>query len=137
MNFNKTTEYSLRILIYISKHSPRTISATELYTNLNLPYKFVSKILTQLSKLGFISTQKGRDGGAILAAPSEKLKIIDIIKSLESKDVFEKCILGFSKCNSKNPCSLHNFWAAQRDELYKEFSILTLSDLNTNKLSRF
>jgi len=127
MRLNKTTQYAIRILSYIeNKKDIDFHNAKELSENLDIPYKFLSKLMTILVKAKLIKSIRGRDGGYILSKAPKEIKIIDILEVFDDKLSDNECILGIGICDNQNPCALHNQWIKPKsliDEMFYKTSL--------------
>lgn len=117
--FSKTSEYAIRILSYFSIHEGETLSASFLHKELGIPYKYLTRLITTLSKAGFLEPIKGRSGGFTMIKRPEDIYINEIVQAVEGSVDYEGCIMGFSSCDSKNPCLLHQKWIDIRGEIKK------------------
>lgn len=130
MQLDNTTQYTIRILSYIAKYgTSRLYSAKELSEILNIPYKFLTKIMTELVKSGFVESIKGREGGYKLSKPAKEISIHDILESSNKLVGDTKCILGIGECDEKNKCALHDQWVKPRDLIKKMYKDTTLDKL--------
>ncbi len=137
MKFSKTTEYALRILTYMVKDSSKLHSAKKLVEDLKISDKYLRKLMTDLTKTGFIVSLQGRDGGYKFLREPENIKIIDVIEAIEGIEAYTSCALGFPHCGDINPCALHSIWAPIRDEFMKMIQEKSLRDLDITKVSTF
>ncbi len=137
MKLNKTTEYALRILIYMAKRPMELYTAGMLVDELKVSDKYLRRIMTDLSKSGFIKSTQGRIGGYSFAKDPSDILLIDIIDAVEGADKLNGCVLGFETCSSTNPCAMHETWSPVRNELNKVFRQTRLSELDFEKILRF
>lgn len=130
MQLNNTTQYAIRILSYIAKNGDsRLYPAKELSEKLNIPYKFLTKIMTELVNKSFVSSIKGRVGGYALAKKANEISVLDIIDIYIDPETRKKCILGMGLCDDSNKCGLHDKWVNPRDlinDMYKNTTLDTL-----------
>ncbi|HIE16178.1 MAG TPA: transcriptional regulator, partial [Bacteroidales bacterium] len=64
LQLSNTSKYTIRILAYMVNHKDSPlISAKELSDKLEIPYKFLTKIMRELVSVGFIESIRGREGG--------------------------------------------------------------------------
>lgn len=130
MQLHNTTQYAIRILSYIAKYgTSRLYPAKELSETLNIPYKFLTKIMTELVKSDFVDSIKGREGGYKLARPAQKISIYDILGSFRELEDDTKCVLGIGECDGNNKCALHDQWVEPRDLIRKMYKDTTLDKL--------
>lgn len=130
MQLHNTTQYAIRILSYIAKNgNDRLYSAKELSETLNIPYKFLTKIMTELVKSNFVNSIKGREGGYDLSKPSAEISIKDILETFKELEDDTKCVLGIGECDGNNKCALHDQWVEPRNLIRKMYSSTTLDKL--------
>ena len=129
MILNKTTRYALTVLGFMATRDEEKYSAEYLYEQLSIPKRYLRRLLTDLSRLGFISSAKGRNGGFVFAMPPEEISILRIINSLEEPDAMDKCILGFSCCIVVKPCAMHDQWVEARSKMSNTLTNTSLATL--------
>lgn len=133
MHFSKTTEYAIRVLSYLHRYSSTTHSVNVLHQELDLPYKYLTKMMTQLVKKGLVSASRGREGGLSLAKSADSIRLCDILEAIGEPLESERCILGFDKCDASNPCALHDQWAPPKAMIEEMLTTTTLASLLQNK----
>jgi len=130
MKLNNTSQYAIRILAYITDHKEKTLfSAAELSNELNIPYKFLTKIMTELVKADFIESIRGREGGFKLKKSAAEIKVDDVLNIFNDSVKDEECILGIGFCNSVCKCALHDQWMEPKLLIQKMFRESTLEDI--------
>lgn len=130
MTLNKTSEYALRILIFMAKDSSQLYTAKQLVNTLKVSDKYLRRIMTNLSKDGFIKSLQGRDGGYVFVKSPNEITLYDIIDSVEGMEKLNNCILGFESCSCENPCAMHTNWQEMRIKLLKLYKETKLSNVN-------
>jgi Rrf2 family transcriptional regulator, iron-sulfur cluster assembly transcription factor len=128
MHFSKTAEYAIRVLSYLHYYGEKSHSANVLHKELSLPYKYLTKLMTELVKKGLVQASRGRDGGFSLAKDANAILLSDILEAVGEPSEFERCILGFETCNALNPCDLHNNWI-QPKKMIEAMLHITLDSL--------
>ncbi len=129
MTLSKTTEYALRILTLMASDTEKMYSSLYLHDKLNIPKKYLQRLLTDLSKNGLIKSIQGRNGGFVFAKKIEKIFISDIIDAVEGFSKTPSCFFGFEKCALDDPCVMHDVWVASQQELIKVLSSTSLLNL--------
>jgi Rrf2 family transcriptional regulator, iron-sulfur cluster assembly transcription factor len=124
MSFMATQDYEL----YTSKL---------LYEKLNIPERYLRRLLTQLSKNGFIISTQGRNGGYFLNKKANKIHLSDIINSIDDFNSFKACILGYETCTNETACPFHTIWCDNNNRIIKTLSRTTLGDVKKNKIVRY
>ena len=137
MKLSKTSEYALRILIFMAKNPEELYTAKYLIEKLNVSDKYLRRLMTDLSKSSFIRSTQGRDGGYTFAKDIHDIFLYDIIDSVEGMEHLNDCVLGFNECSCTNPCAMHDDWIIIREKLNKVFRKTKLSDLEFDKILRY
>ena len=135
MNFTKTTEYALRILGYMSLQEAELHTADQLSERLHISKKYLQRILTDLSKSGFLKSIKGRNGGFIFERSPEQIFLSEIIAITEGVNWEPKCLFGFGECAFENACAMHEIWCDTHHSLVAMLKNTRLTDLRKTNLS--
>ena len=94
-----------------------------------LPRNFLSKIFQDLARAGFLKSRRGRGGGYALARSADKIRLLEIIGSIQ--DPFPEqsvCVLRPSSCTANQPCVLHESVVAWEELIRKRLEDTTLSE---------
>lgn len=134
MFISKTSEYALRILTYMALSNETLFSAKNLYEELTIPKRYLMRLLTDLSKSGFIEATRGRMGGYVFAKPLDTIYLSEIIDSVEGLESFEGCVLGNTVCPVDKPCAMHQIWEKPKQAFLETIKKTTLADLKNDKV---
>lgn len=129
MILSKTTEYALTILGFMATRNEEISSAEYLHQQLNIPRRYLRRLLTDLSKHGFLNSTKGRNGGFVFAKDLKEISFANIIEAIEGTDILNRCLLGFSCCLVDKPCIMHDAWMEASDKMKETLSNTSLADL--------
>ncbi len=83
MRLNKSTGHAVRILVYCAKSEDELVKVAEIARRLDITQQNTFKIVHLLNKGGFLGSVRGRKGGVRLARPAAKIRIGDIVRSIE------------------------------------------------------
>lgn len=131
MLLTKKSEYALLSLISIAKSdSPKNVD--ELSRELRIPKSFLAKIMQNLAKNEIVISQRGVNGGFILAKPYDELTILSITTAAEERipSVFE-CAPSMEACPSEsgNLCSVWPLLNNLQGKINLFLEDLTLKDI--------
>lgn len=132
MNFSKTTEYALRILSYISLDENKLYSTIELSEKLDIPYRYLRKLMNILSKQGLLNSIQGKQGGYKIAKSLSDITLFEIVNATEDFSKENQCFFGFQECPLQNRCSMHNKWGEVRDQTFSILKNTTLLDIKND-----
>lgn len=130
MILSRTTEYALAVLSFMATRNHELYTAELLHQELQIPRQYLRRLLTDLSKKGFIVSTRGRNGGFVFARDMSTINIAQIIDAMEGADAMNTCLLGFTACVAGHPCVMHNLWAEARLKMIETLTKTTLADLN-------
>jgi Rrf2 family protein len=137
MIFSKTTEYAVRILTFMVSHNMTLYTAKYLHEQLQIPYRYLSKLMTSLVKNGYLSSVRGREGGYNIKADPSRLTVSDIMEAVEGIDGFKTCVLGLPECSEENPCAMHYVWEKNKEVFVHTLRTTTIAELTTNKIGQY
>jgi len=129
--FTNSSKYAIKALCVIVEHSSieRKLLVKEIAEQTGIPRPFLSKILQQLSSKDYISSTKGRNGGFYIEEEQLEKSLLDIIIEVEGKNKLQRCAINFDECDAQNPCPIHDFIAAAKNELQQNVKNIKLKDL--------
>lgn len=137
MKLSKTSEYALRVLSYMVNSDKEVFSAKFLVETLQVPDKYLRRLMTDLSKKGLIKSVQGRDGGYIFAKNPNDIYISQVIDAVEGIYKYEGCLMGFNDCGNENPCSLHQDYAPIKEQLLEFLSTTSLAEIRNEGVLKF
>ena len=133
MNLSKTSKYAFRVLGYMAKDEKALYSARQLYRENNVPERYLRRLLTHLSKFGFIKSIQGRQGGFTFARDISKIFLIEIVEAIDGTELIGECILGYKKCAFNYSCPMHDIWEDAKMHVINTLSNTSLKDIQ-NKM---
>ncbi|MCF6357584.1 MAG: Rrf2 family transcriptional regulator [Draconibacterium sp.] len=132
MNLSKTTKYAFRILGHMAKDEKVLYSAQQLHKDIDIPERYLRRLLTDLSKSGFIKSIQGRQGGFTFARDTSKITLMEIVDSIDGKDSIDGCILGYDVCVFNYSCPMHNVWEETKQKTIDTLTKTSLKDINNH-----
>ena len=137
MNFSKTTEYALRIMSYMAMDETRLYSSKEIFQSLNIPFRYLRKLLIVLSKSDLISSVQGKNGGYKISKNLSEISLLDIVSATGHNPIGNQCFFGFSDCAFEKKCAMHDKWAAVRESINSVLTSTTLAEVKETGPHRF
>jgi len=130
MQLSNSSQYAIRILAYMAdKKDSKLLNAKELAKTLYIPYKFLTKIMTELVRSGLVVSIRGRDGGYKFEKETSEIMVSDILAIFNDSIKDEQCVLGIGFCNGLCKCALHDQWVEPKHLLQKMFQESSLEDI--------
>jgi Rrf2 family protein len=141
MKITSQEEYGLRLLIRIAGcRDKEGMSIPQLSEAEGLGSHYVAKLTRILRMEGFINSTPGNKGGYVLAMPSEKININQVLKTLGGtlfdKEFCESHTGAVKLCTHSVDCSSRSLWQMIQYILDQFLDKITLFDLvNSEKNS--
>ncbi len=129
MNFNKTTEYAFRILSFMAKEESRIYNVEEIFKKLQIPYRYLRKLMNNLTKSEFIESVQGKNGGYKISKKLENIKLLDILNAVDPDYLLAKCFFGFDNCTLQPTCTMHDQWTDVRTNISNILANTSLADI--------
>lgn len=126
--FSQTTGYALKTLSILCASEDDWKRAGDLSREAGIPANYLSKILNQLGKRGFVVGRKGWGGGFRLSKSAKARSIQEVIELFEGKIDIDTCVFGLVECDPTNPCSMHQHWDPVKRAFMKMLNEVTIGD---------
>jgi len=134
MNPSKTSKYAFRVLGYMAKDETALYSARQLHRENNVPERYLRRLLTNLSKHGFIKSIQGRQGGFTFARDISTIFLMEIVEAIDGKDSMGGCILGYKTCAFNYSCPMHNIWEEAKIKVISTLGNTSLKDIRNKAI---
>ena len=116
MEVTKGTLYAVYVLIYFHRRDYGEVA--DLHTlsrTLEAPESYLSKVLQQLHKAGYLAAHLGSKGGYRLAKRVEKTTMRDVLQVMQGETLMQECLLDDYNCDRFKRCAvLHHVKDIQR-----------------------
>ncbi|WAW15370.1 RrF2 family transcriptional regulator [Peptostreptococcus equinus] len=126
MKLNKTTDYAVRILIYLTKNDG-IITSKELSENTNVSFNYTRKILRKLSENKIISIKRGMSGGVYLKENPEYISLFDVINTMEATFKINSC-LDEEVCDlhEKGECQVRKYYLSLQEKIENDLKNMSI-----------
>jgi Rrf2 family protein len=124
------------VLFLSTQAKDACFNAGTISKKLKVPKEFVSKVLQLLTTSGIVGSKKGKNGGFFLAKDPKKIRLIDIVETIDGLEKFNNCVLGFPGCNVGEPCPVHDTWGKLVEQGFTMLSEQTLDELKEKTLNK-
>lgn len=125
---SSSASYALQAVLEIAR-STDSVRANELAARLDVPGKYLSKVLNTLAHSGVLASNRGPRGGFRLALPADQLRLIDVIAPFDDVRGAPRCLLGSRACNAAEPCLAHARWRDISVQVHEFFRARTVSEV--------
>ena len=131
---SQKSRYTIRALQHLADIYPHGLAQmSEIAKTQNIPPKFLTVILSELTREGIVISQRGRVGGYRLALAPVDIRYGDIIRITRGSLALVPCASRFAHehcdhCLPENECRLRSLMLKVRDETAAILDSITLAD---------
>ncbi|MBR9650637.1 RrF2 family transcriptional regulator [Thalassovita aquimarina] len=130
MRITKRTNIAIRILMFCSAHGDRLVTKSEIAERCNASENHLAQVINQLGQLGYLRTQRGRNGGITLARNPQEIHIGDVFRELEASVPLAECFADDDNtCPLIDACRLKLAIADAAEAFYQHLDTITLDSL--------
>lgn len=139
--YSSGVEYGIHSLVCMvdSKGDNHEMSVREMADLQGVPYDYLAKIFTRLSRAGLVIASEGKGGGFRLARAAELISALDVVQAIDgSKSLFEcreiRQRLAVFDDNPpawacEGPCGIRSIMDSAQQRMEEELSRHTILDL--------
>lgn len=91
MHLSTYTDYSFRVLMYAASRRPERVTVTEVASVFEISRHHLSKVVHNLGRSGYLRTQRGKSGGFTLARSPAEIRLGDIMRLVQEKEIVIGC----------------------------------------------
>lgn len=79
---------SLHMLALVANNNDAPLRSDDIAASVNTNPAFVRAIFSRLAAAGLTTSQLGHRGGALLARPPEEIRLLDVYRAVEDRELF-------------------------------------------------
>lgn len=129
MHITRYTDYSLRVLIYLSVQGDRLATIQEIAESYDISRNHLMKIVHQLNRKGYIETVRGKKGGMRLRRSPADINIGVLVRETEQDFNIVECFSGKNGCKIAPVCGLKSMFGEAVDAFLKVLDQYTLEEV--------
>jgi len=132
MKISTKGEYGIRAMLYIAMHGDEgPVTSHEIAKHQGIPEPYLRQILAVLSKDRLIHSNRGPQGGHVLARPAAGINLRHILVSLEGQTTAIDMILALPCTISVGPdhCAIREVFLEVKQAVERILSATTLADM--------
>ncbi len=134
MKISQASAYAMHALMYMVRHvtqlpvTSKTMAKAE-----GIPPGYLSKVLQQLVKAGFIRSVKGHERGYVFARPPEEISLLQLFETLEGQSMLDDCPLRHCACGGTvENCRIFAQWISATRKLKELLAETTIASATWN-----
>jgi len=130
MQLTLYTDYSLRVLIYLSLNRHRTSTISEIADFYQISRNHLVKVVHNLSQKNYIISTRGKGGGLVLADDPKTVNVGKVIRDTEPNFHIVDCFNETTApCSVEPLCKLKGILGAATDQFFQVLDQYYVSDM--------
>ena len=115
----------------MSSDADRLLSAAFIHEKIDIPYKYLTMLMTKLAKADLLEVTRGRNGGFALSRDVNEIFLVDVLNAIGENNC-TNCAFSESECDMLNPCSLHDVYKIPKQALETMLVTTSLANIDPN-----
>jgi Rrf2 family protein len=125
---SRTAEYALRAVVWLAGSPDESIGTRAISEAVQIPPKYLSKVLQKLARADIMVSAPGRNGGFRLTRPAAEISVLDVISAVDPIERIHICPLHL-RGHAKKLCPLHHRLDNAMAQLEDAFAQSTVAEL--------
>lgn len=129
MRLTAFTDLGLRALMRLAGEPDRSFTTEEIASEFAISRHHLTKVVGDLARAGYLTTQRGAAGGFRLARPAYAISLGEIVRTLESDQALVECFRADGGACVLTPrCRLKRRLAVAREAFLRSLDSTTLAE---------
>ena len=132
MKLSTRGRYGLRAMFDLAMNQAQgPIPLNEIASRQNISESYLEQLFATMRKAGLVKSVRGVYGGYLLGAPSDKIYIGQILRTLEGNIAPADCVSDedIPECSGADACVTRIIWEKIRDSINQVVDSITLEDM--------
>ncbi len=113
----------------MSSDTEKLFSAAYIHEKIDIPYKYLTMLMTKLAKAELLEVTRGRNGGFSLSRNVSEIYLVDVLSAIGENNC-TNCAFSESECDELDPCSLHEVYKVPKEALVTMLTTTTLANID-------
>ena len=130
MQLSITTDYGIRVVLYLIKHR-QIVKSTKLSEEKKKKKNYILKVTKKLEEAGIVNIYQGVNGGIKIKKDIHEITLWDVISALETTTAINKCLEKEGCCTkgSNGFCRVRDVYVVLQQAVEDRLQSIKLIDL--------
>ncbi len=130
MQLTRQADYAIRAILHLAEMDEGAVVQTrEIAASEDIPEKYLPTIMRTLARAGIVRTQRGNQGGVLLARDPEDINLLEVIEAIEEPIMLNRCLRGRDECSRVSFCPVHPVWEQIQQSLVGRLESTSFAEL--------
>ncbi len=123
-------DYSVRALVDLATHEGEgTVRAADIAQRQHIPEAFLDRLMGSLSKVGFVRSYRGPQGGHTLGRDASEINLGMVMESVGAMETMVGCLEDPGSCSHVAGCSQREIWREVDEAVQRILESTSIADL--------
>jgi Rrf2 family transcriptional regulator, nitric oxide-sensitive transcriptional repressor len=127
------SDYALRVLLFAEAAGDRLVTIDEIAEAYGISRPHVMKVVSTLTRSGYLHSVRGRTGGVQLGMPADEINLGDVVRETEPDFVLVECFRTGNRCVISPCCKLQGVLSEALDSFLHVLDQHTLASIALRK----
>lgn len=130
MQLNLSTDYAIRILIYMGEREGRHTLA-QISEEMNIPRQYIATIVRKLKRAGLMDSIAGVNGGHFLLKTLAEITLFDVMRIMETTTYCNRCLEPDAYCDlgHAKSCPVRKYYIQVQKDVEERWLKVSLADI--------
>lgn len=129
MRLTQFSDFGLRVLIHLAVRDGTRVTIADIADCYGISRAHLMKVVPELVRHGWVSSERGRRGGLALAQPPEQISLGNVLRKLEGQNPLVACQQQGGDCLISPACRLPMLLDEALEAFYAALDRHTLNDI--------
>ncbi len=127
----READYAIRVVLFLSQNENKSIVSTaDLAEEMEIPYRFLRKIVRRMVDADLLVSQRGQGGGLRLARNKKGISLADVFSAIDPTGIkMNLCLVSAEECTRSKCCPIHRALCKVQRELDEKLRQITFDTL--------
>jgi Rrf2 family protein len=134
LQITRKADYAVRLMMEVAAHPGEIVNTAQVAKRQDIPRQFLRKVAQTLTMNGLLVSERGGNGGLILARPADQITVLDILRAVDVLAVND-CTIAPDSCQRRAMCAAYPFWFEAQREMERVLAQTPLSKIARSHLA--
>lgn len=137
MRMSSKARYAVRAMVSLSLYAHKgPVALKDISSREDISQTYLEQLFVKLRRCGIVDSVRGPGGGYVLGRPANRIRVDEIIESVEESLVPVSCMDDDGQCSCSNRCVTQSVWQGLGEKIRNFLSSITLEDLTRDAEAR-
>lgn len=137
MKISTRVQYAARAVFYLAaEYGKGPVALHKIAAEQGISFKYLEHIMRNLLTAGIIKSEKGKNGGFVIARRPSEITMNDIVAATDGEFCPVSCIEEPESCSRYNTCGVSSVWKSLGKVVSEHLKSVNFQDMIDNKAKR-